>query len=79
MLGIFGVDLVLVGILEFRSRLFPRILGILIAVSGVAYVADAVGVTVIPGFVATFGAFGFVGETASMLWLLIMGRRLARR
>ncbi len=78
-LGIFGIHLLLVGYLEFRSGFFPRVFGILLAVSGVGYLADSVAITLLPGFAPVFGNFGFIGETASMLWLLIMGRRLARR
>ncbi len=78
-LGVFGIHLLLVGYLEFRSGFFPRILGILLALSGVGYLADAVAIAVLPNFAPVFGSFAFIGETASMLWLLIMGRRLARR
>jgi hypothetical protein len=77
-LGVFGISLMLVAYLEFRSGFVPKVFGILLGIAGVGYVLDALGTVVVPGFTAEFGNFGFVGEIASMLWLLIGGRRLSR-
>jgi len=75
-LGLFGASLVLVGYLGFRSGFMANIFGILLAVAGLGYLADAVGMAVIPGFTAVFAQFLFVGEVAIIFWLLIRGRRL---
>jgi hypothetical protein len=77
-LGAFGISLLVVAYLEFRSGFIPRIFGILLAIAGVGYLLDAIGALLVPGYTAIFGNFGFVGEVASMLWLLIGGRRLPR-
>jgi len=77
-LGLFGVFLLLVAYLEFRSGFIPKIFGILLAIAGVGYVLDALGTVILPGFAPMYGNFGFIGEVASMLWLLIGGRRLER-
>ena len=77
-LGLFGVVLLLIAYLAIRSGFIPRVFGILIGIAGVGYIADLIGLVVVPGFSPTFGLFGFVGETAMIFWLLIGGRRLPR-
>ena len=77
-LGIFGIHLLLVGYLAFRSGFIARIFGILLALAGAGYIADAIGTLTIPGFTAIFAGFLFVGELAIILWLLIRGPRLSR-
>lgn len=75
-LGVFGISLLLVGYLAFRSGFIPKIFGILLVVSGIGYLADAIGMAFIPDFTAVFAQFMFVGEVAIIFWLLIKGRRL---
>ncbi len=77
-LGIFGIHLLLVGYLAFRSGFIARIFGILLALAGAGYIADAIGMLTIPGFTAIFAGFLFVGELAIIFWLLIRGPRLSR-
>ncbi|TFC93237.1 MULTISPECIES: DUF4386 domain-containing protein [Cryobacterium] len=77
-LGLFGVALLLIAYLSIRSGFIPKIFGILIGIAGVGYIADLIGLVIVPGFTPTFGLFGFVGETAMIFWLLIGGRRLPR-
>ncbi|TFC90343.1 DUF4386 domain-containing protein [Cryobacterium sp. TMT3-29-2] len=77
-LGLFGVHLLLIAYLAIRSGFMPKIFGILIGIAGIGYIADLIGLVVLPGFTPTFGLFGFVGETAMIFWLLIGGRRLPR-
>lgn len=78
-LGLFGVSLILVGYLAFRSGFRAKVLGILLALAGAGYLADAIGMATIPGFTAVFAQFLFVGEVALIFWLLIRGRRLRSR
>ena len=78
-LGLFGASLLLVGYLAFRSGFMARIFGILLAVAGVGYLADAIGMAVIPDFTAVFARVLFVGEVVIIFWLLIPGRRLPSR
>jgi hypothetical protein len=75
-LGLFGVSLLLVGYLAVRSGFIAKIFGILLAGAGLGYLADAVGMAIVPGFTAVVAQFLFVGEVAIIFWLLIRGRRL---
>jgi hypothetical protein len=75
-LGLFGVSLLLVGYLAFRSGFIAKVFGILLALAGIGYLADAIGMAVVPDFSAVFAQFLFVGEVAIIFWLLIRGRRL---
>ncbi|MCC6269898.1 MAG: DUF4386 domain-containing protein [Microbacteriaceae bacterium] len=77
-LGIFGVHLLLIGYLAFRSGFVARIFGVLLVIAGSGYIADAIGMLTIPGFTAIFAGFLFVGELAIIFWLLIRGARLPR-
>lgn len=74
--GLFGISLLFVGYLAFRSGFVPKVFGILLAIAGTGYLADAVGTALIPDFSAVFAQFMFVGEVAIIFWLLIAGRRL---
>ncbi|GAB3519849.1 DUF4386 domain-containing protein [Arthrobacter monumenti] len=74
--GLFGISLVLVGYLAFRSGFVPKVFGILLAIAGIGYLADAIGMAFIPDFSAVFAQFMFVGEVVLIFWLLIAGRRL---
>ncbi|MBP2217116.1 DUF4386 domain-containing protein [Arthrobacter sp. CAN_C5] len=74
--GLFGISLLLVGYLAFRSGFVPKVFGILLAIAGIGYLADAVGMAFIPDFSAVFAQFMFVGEVVIIFWLLIAGRRL---
>ncbi|HSP52614.1 MAG TPA: DUF4386 domain-containing protein [Cryobacterium sp.] len=74
--GLFAVSLLLVGYLAYRSGFIAKVFGVLLAIAGLGYLADAVGMAIIPGFSATFAQFLFVGEVALIFWLLIRGRRL---
>ena len=77
-LGLFGIALLITAWLAYRSGFVPRILGILLGIAGIGYLADLIGLTFVGGFAPTFGLFGFVGETAIIVWLLTRGRRLPR-
>ncbi|MFH5821184.1 DUF4386 domain-containing protein [Georgenia sp. AZ-5] len=72
----FGIHLVLTGYLAYRSGFMSRIVGVLVAVAGLGYLADTFGAVLVPGYSVTVSAVTFVGEVALMLWLLIKGPRL---
>ncbi len=76
---IFGVHLVLVGVLCWRSGVVPRIIGVLVVVAGAAYAVDSVGVLLSESYDADLAAYLFVGEVALMVWLLWWGLRAGRR
>lgn len=75
-LGLFGLHLLLIGYLAYRSGFMARIFGILLAIAGLGYLADALGTVLVADFTAVFGQYLFVGEVAMIFWLLIKGRRL---
>ena len=76
---LFAAHLLLLGFLGFRSGFLPRILGVLLVISGLGYLADGFGTVLVPDFSPTFALFTFVGEVALIFWLLISGRSLADR
>jgi hypothetical protein len=68
-----GLWLVPLGYVVFRSRFFPRVLGILLVISGLGYPIDAVMFFLFPDFDVTISQFTFAGEVFFMLWLLTKG------
>jgi len=74
-LNLFGVHLLLLGILAYRSAVMPRIFGILLVIAGLGYLADGFGAVLVPGYALGVSRFTFVGEAALMFWLLIKGSR----
>lgn len=83
-LSVFGVHLVLLGVLFMRSRFVPRVLGVLLAVAGAAYLADTTAHILMPDYAAVADAFllavalpSMLGEGWLGLWLLLT-RRLGR-
>lgn len=69
-LAIFGLHLLGLGFLLFKSANFPRFLGVLVVVAGGGYLADSFARILVPGFAFTFSVFTFVGEALLILWLL---------
>lgn len=73
---LFGVHLALEGYLVYRSGFAPKIVGILLVVAGLGYLADSFGAVLVPGDSVTVSQFTFVGEVVLIFWLLIKGRRV---
>jgi Domain of unknown function (DUF4386) len=71
----FGVHLLLIGYLAYRSGFMAKVFGILLVVAGLGYVADGFVTVLVPGPSVGIGQFTFVGEVALMFWLLIRGTR----
>ena len=76
---VFGVHLVLVGVLCWRSGFVPRVIGVLVVLAGAAYAVDSIGVLVSESYDVELAAFLFVGEVALMVWLIWWGLRGAVR
>ena len=67
------------GILVMRSGFIPRILGVLMMIAGVGYLASSFTSLVLPRYAGLVGQFAMVlyfGELPFMFWLLIWGVRL---
>jgi hypothetical protein len=68
-LAIFGLHLLGLGYLLFRSADFPGFLGVLVVIAGGGYLADTFTRILIPDFAFTFSEFTFVGEALLIVWL----------
>jgi hypothetical protein len=71
----FGVHLVLIGYLAYRSGYMAKVFGILLVVAGLGYLIDGFGTVLVPNYSIDMAQFTFVGEAALMFWLLIKGTR----
>ena len=72
-LAIFGIHLVLMGCLIFRTGYMPRILGLLVVLNGLAWMIDSVRPYLFPQLPRGPLFVAFFGELVLMLWLLIRG------
>jgi hypothetical protein len=69
----FGLHLLVLGIVAFRSGFVPKVFGIILLLGGASYLLDYTGLILFPDFgVETSLIFGF-GELIFMLWLLFRG------
>lgn len=73
----FGLHLLILGYLIFRSGYIPRILGILLLIAASGYLISSFGNVVFPDYHATFTqiilVFTVIPELALMAWLLVKG------
>jgi hypothetical protein len=75
---LWGVWLLPLALLVYRSRFMPRFLGVWLAINGIAYVILCLTGELLPQYhnvVFNYGQPAFFGELALMLWLLIKGAR----
>ncbi len=73
-----GLWLLPFGLLVYRSRFLPRVLGVWLIINGIAYVAVSVTGVLLPRYEQTafnLGFPAFLGELAIMLWLVIKGAK----
>lgn len=73
----FGGYLLPLGYLVYRSRMFPRALGVILAVGGAGYLAGIVATYASSGFqsslATSLGLVGGIAELLFLLWLLSVG------
>jgi len=75
-----GLWLLPLGILMYRSRMVPRALGVCLVFGCFGYLVDVFGSTAIPGYNAS-GLADFatlpasIGEICTCLWLLVLGAK----
>ncbi len=74
----FGLWLLPLGLLIYRSGFLPKFIGALLMLAAAGYVADVATFFLAPGFGLVLSEFTFVGELALMLWLLVMGVNVGR-
>jgi hypothetical protein len=76
-LVLFGLHLLIVGYLAYRSGYVPRFLGVLLGIAGLGYVIDSFGVVLSRGSWTDVSFITFIGEFLFALWLVIWGRRIS--
>jgi hypothetical protein len=76
---IFGIHLVLLGCLIYRSGYIPKILGILLVIDGLGWEIDSLQPYFYPNAHLGFLFITFLGELVFMLWLLIRGWKIQER
>ncbi|OZV81541.1 hypothetical protein CA850_10195 [Micromonospora echinospora] len=72
---LFGVHLLLVGWLAWRSPSAPTWVAVLVAIAGAGYLADSIGALVSAAYTIEVAAVTFGGEVVLMGWLLVFGVR----
>jgi hypothetical protein len=81
-MAFFGLHLGILGYLVYRSGFLPRILGILMVVSALGYLADSFTGFLVPQYADTLGVVvvvtALIGELPLTLWLLIKGVNVER-
>jgi hypothetical protein len=75
-LVIFGLHLLLLGYLIYKSGYIPKILGILLVIASFGYLIDSFGKLLSPTYDLNIALFTFIGEVLLVFWLLIKGARL---
>ena len=73
-----GLWLLPLGMLTYKSRFLPRFLGVWLIINGFGYLAISLTGLLLPGYSSRVEAITFpalVGELAFLLWLLIRGAR----
>ena len=70
---IFGLHLLVIGYLAFKSGYIPKILSILVIVAGLGYTKDGVGQILLPNYTVSLAMFTFIGEVLLIFWLLWRG------
>jgi len=75
-LVVFGIHLVLIGVLIYRSSYIPRIIGILLVINGFGWMIDRLRLYLFPDAPLGFLFITFFGEMVFMFWLLIRGWKI---
>lgn len=73
---LFGVHLLVLGVLAYRSGYVPRILGVLLGVAGLGYLVDSAAAVLALGLTIDVATVTFVGEFLLALWLVVRGRHI---
>ena len=74
---LFGLHLLLLGYLAYRSGYVPRVLGALLAIAGLGYAIDSIGAVLSQDPWSDISAYTFLGEFLLAIWLVIRARPIA--
>jgi Domain of unknown function (DUF4386) len=73
----FAVHVAVLGYLFYRSTYFPKLLGVLLGLAAVGYLADSLAFFLVPGYDGALSPVAlapvFVAEIAVILWLIVKG------
>ncbi len=72
----FGLHLLLLGYLAYKSGYTPKLLGVLVVATGLGYTLDSFGLLLTADPWVKVTMVTFVGEVILFVWLLIKGRRV---
>ena len=70
---LFGLHLLLLGFIAFRFGIIPKWLGALLAIAGLGYLIDSIGILSSPTYTLALGEYTFFGELILIFWLLWKG------
>jgi hypothetical protein len=73
---LFGFHLLALGLLLLKAGYMRNVLGILLIIAGLGYVADGFGRLLFAGYSFSFSMFTFIGEVVLIFWLFIRGRKI---
>lgn len=73
---VFGIHLILLGYLIYRSGYIPKLIGILLVIDGLGWMVNDLKPYLYPSANLDFLFITFFGELVFMLWLLVMGWRI---
>jgi len=73
---IFGIHLLLIGFLTYKSLYIPKVLGVLLCITGLGYILTSIRPYFFPGINLDFAKYTFYGELIFMVWLLARGYRI---
>ena len=66
----FGLWLVPLGFLAYKSRMFPRPLGVLLAVGGACYLVDMLAAFIVPDFGKAIHAYVTIPSAIAEIWMV---------
>jgi len=72
---IFGLHLLVLGVLVFRSGNLLRMVGLFVVAAGLGYLVHGSGKLLSPDYTLTIAMFTFVGEPLLIFWLPWQGIR----
>ncbi|HXB28319.1 MAG TPA: DUF4386 domain-containing protein [Puia sp.] len=72
----FGIHLILLGYLIFKSSYIPRIIGVLLIADGLGWIINTIQPVIFPHINLDFIAITFFGELVLLFWLLIKGPKI---
>ena len=75
-LVLFGLHLLVIAYLAYRSGYVPKLLAVLVAIAGLGYLFDSFGAALSRGASPDVSSVTFIGEFLLALWLVIWGRRI---